>query len=196
MKPIVNLSTMAPNPFQVLHIEPDNDRIIVIDSLSKRFSLCGSRIGGLITCNQEVLRTSLHLAQARLCSPTIGQHAAAHMLQNISPNYVASIRQEFEKRRNTLHCTLKKIPGVKSSKPQGAFYAIAQLPVNDSERFAGYLLREFHDNQETVFVAPSNGFFMTNGRGVNKVRIAYVLDSKDISRAVEIIGKGLESYQE
>jgi aspartate aminotransferase len=182
-------------PVSVLHLEADNPRVIVIDSLSKRFSLCGARLGCLITSNKEFYQKTLAIAQARLASPTLEQHAATEMLKNIKPDYFQAALKEYELRRNVLFNALQKIPQVKASKVQGAFYSVVALPVDNAENFAEYLLREFRDQGETVFVAPAAGFYMASGNGLNQVRIASVLEAQHLERAVEIIAKGLGNFK-
>lgn len=183
------------DPLSIFHVAPTSERVIVLDSLSKRFSLCGARIGCLITYNQEILRSALNLAQARLSAPTVEQYAAAFMLSRISDDIIVAARQEYQRRRDVLYECLKKIPGVVVHRSAGAFYTIARFPVDDCEDFARFMLEDFSSGNETVFLAPANGFYMSNGRGSNKVRIAYVLNSESIERSVELIGSGLEEYQ-
>jgi len=182
-------------PLSVLHLQPRNERIIVIDSLSKRFSLCGARIGSIITCNSEVLKMCLNLAQARLASPTLDQFASAYMLSNIPSDFVNAAISEYERRRNVLYESLSKIKDVVVHKPQGAFYAIARLPVEKAEDFASFLLKDFSHEGATTFVAPASGFYMQNGRGLNKIRIAYVLNCEAIQKAVAILAAGLDAYK-
>lgn len=182
-------------PLSVLHLDAKNDRVIVIDSLSKRFSLCGARIGCIITSNEEFLAKTLNQAQARLASPTIEQFAAAHMLRNISGDYLASVKEEYQLRRDVLYESLKQIPEVLVHKPKGAFYTIARIPVADAEAFASYMLSDFSLAGETTFVAPAAGFYMDKSRGSNKIRVAYVLSRERISRAVEVLAVGLKSFQ-
>ncbi len=183
-------------PFSILHLGARNDRVIVIDSLSKRFSLCGARIGCIITSNQDVLARALSVAQARLAVPSIEQFAAAYMLKHLPEDYVSGITAEYEKRRNVLFEALEKLPGVSAFKPQGAFYTLAQLPVDDAEKFASFMLSSFSYEKETVFVAPGTGFYMTGNDGYNKVRIACVLNPEDMRRGIEILGYGLEAYKQ
>lgn len=181
-------------PLSVLHLDPKNERVIIVDSLSKRFSLCGARIGCLLTSNQNVLKMTLNLAQARLASPTLDQFASAYMLNNIGDEFVSDAIAEYGNRRDVLYKSLKSIPGVHVHKPEGAFYTIARLPVKNAEDFASFLLKDFSHEGATTFVAPAAGFYMEEGRGVNKIRIAYVLNCEDIRRAVQIIQVGLEAY--
>lgn len=183
------------NPLSVLQLAPNNKRVIVVDSLSKRFSLCGARIGALITSNEEVLATALNIAQARLSAPTLGQFAAAHMLRTISGHYLDSVIAEYAKRRDALISSLQQIPGLVAHKPGGAFYLVARLPVKDAEHFAAFLLSDFSKGGKSVFLAPAAGFYMQNSKGIDKVRIAYILKSEEIEESVEIIKAALESYQ-
>ena len=181
-------------PVSVLQIAPDNKRVIVVDSLSKRFSLCGARIGSLITANEELLAVTLNIAQARLAAPTLDQFAAAHMLKTIGDDYMETVRREYGERRNVLVDAVSAIPGVQISKPKGAFYAIVRLPVDNAENFASFMLADFTLDKKTTFVAPASGFYMQNGKGMNKIRIAFVLSQPDIKEAVRVLGAGLEKY--
>ncbi len=181
-------------PLSILHLVPDSDRVIIVDSLSKRFSLCGARIGCLLTSNAEVLATTLNIAQARLAAPTIDQFAAAYMLENINSNYLERVKNEFQLRRDTLYNALKEIPDLAVHKPKGAFYTVVQLPVENAEDFAAYLLSEFSCNKRTTFIAPASGFYMQNSKGVRKARIAYVLKESEIEKAIEVLAAGLDQY--
>lgn len=181
-------------PFSILNLEGKSDRVIVIDSLSKRFSLCGARVGCLLTSNEEVLASALKIAQARLAAPTISQFASAHMLENIRDGFLEGVRNEFRIRRDALYAALKEIPGVVAHKPQGAFYTVVQLPVPDADDFASYMLEEFSYNGKTTFIAPAAGFYMQNSQGLQQARFAYVLNKNDIDEAIEAIAAGLESY--
>ncbi len=182
-------------PLSILHLAPRDRNVLVIDSLSKRFSLCGARIGSIITANEEVYAMILNLAQARLASPTLEQSASAFMLERISDTFINSVVQEYQKRRDVLIRSLLEISGVSVQKPSGAFYAIAKLPVEDAEDFARYLLSSFAVDGATTFVAPAAGFYMEGGRGESKIRVAYVLAVEDIKKAVGILGSGLLAYQ-
>ncbi|MEI6222418.1 MAG: pyridoxal phosphate-dependent aminotransferase [bacterium] len=181
-------------PFSIFHLDQACENIIVVDSMSKRFSLTGSRIGCLITCNEEILKTCLHFAQARLSCPTLEQYATAYMLDHISDDFVKAIQVEYRHRRDTLHHALSALPGVTSFKPHGAFYTLAKLPVENAEEFARFMLSEFSFAGATTFVAPGAGFYCTEGRGKDEVRIAYVLQAEDIEKAVELLGLGLEAF--
>jgi len=181
-------------PLSILHLVPNSERVIVVDSLSKRFSLCGARIGCMLTCNQEVLAMTLKIAQARLAAPTIEQFASAYMLDHIQDDYLESVRNEFLSRRNALYLALKEIPNVTVHKPKGAFYTVVQLPVNNAEDFAAYLLAQFSHKMRTTFIAPAAGFYMQNSQGVQKARFAYVLKKSEIEAAIEVLAAGLEKY--
>jgi aspartate aminotransferase len=178
----------------VLAFEQFSDRIICVDSFSKRYSMCGSRIGALISKNKDVLANALKLAQARLCPPDIEQ-VAAHAALKTDDKYLVDVQAEYEKRRNFIVEGLKKIEGVKCSTPKGAFYLVAELPVDDAENFATFMLRDFNLNGETVMVAPCEDFYVTKGIGHKQVRIAYVLNTHDLERAVACIDAGLKAYR-
>jgi aspartate aminotransferase len=178
----------------VLAFDEFSDRIICVDSFSKRYSMCGSRIGALISKNKDVLANALKLAQARLCPPDIEQVAACAALQT-DDSYLVEVQAEYEKRRNFIVEGLKKIDGVKCSTPKGAFYLVAELPVDDAESFAIFMLRDFNLNGETVMVAPCEDFYVTKGIGHKQVRIAYVLNTQDLERAVACIDAGLKAYR-
>ncbi len=169
------------------------DRLIIIDSVSKRYNACGARIGVLISKNDEILELISKLCQGRLAVSTIEQHAAVG-LYSTGFRVIHEIRDEFEKRRNAIYESLKKIPGVFCEKPEGAFYLICKLPVEDSNEFLIWMLQEFEDEGETVMAAPGDGFYATEGLGKNEIRIAYVLETDQLIRAIEILGKGLNAY--
>lgn len=169
------------------------DRVILIDSVSKRFSACGARIGCIATKNRELLDNLMKIAQGRLCSPTVDQIGAA-ALYKLPKSYYAEIRAEYEARRDVVYRELMKIPGVVCQKPGGAFYVTAKLPVDDVEQFLMFLLTEFEDHGETVMFAPAEGFYATPGLGREEMRIAYVLNQKDMARGVELIRLGIEAY--
>ena len=181
-------------PLSIFHVVPESDRVVVIDSLSKRFSLCGARIGCLITTNEQVLAAVLKIAQARLAAPTIEQFAAAHMLENIPDSYFVEVRQKFAQRRDILDAALKRIPGVSAYKPKGAFYTFVRFPVADAEDFAAFMLDKFTHNGKTTFIAPAAGFYMQNERGRQDARLAYVLEKNSIEDAVETLAAGLVKY--
>jgi len=174
-------------------LEDIHDRLILVDSVSKRFSACGARIGVLVTKNDEVLELVSKLCQGRLSVSTIEQHAAVG-LYSAGLRVVHEIRDEFERRRNVVYESLKQIPGVFCEKPEGAFYLICKLPVEDASEFLIWMLQEFEDDGETVMAAPADGFYATEGLGKNEIRIAYVLEESKMKRAIEILGKGLAAY--
>lgn len=182
-------------PFSILNLVPDSDRVIVIDSLSKRFSLCGARIGCLLTCNEEMIAAALKIAQARLAAPTMSQFAAAHMLETIQDDFLLKVRNEFRLRRDALYGALQSVPGVMAHKPQGAFYTIVQLPVPDADDFAAFMLEKFSSDGKTTFIAPAAGFYMQNAQGRQQARIAYVLNKNDIEAAIGVLAAGLEIYK-
>jgi len=166
---------------------------IIVDSVSKRYSMCGARIGYLVSKNKEVIATALKYAQARLSPPTFAQIAGEAALST-PQSYFDDVISEYEDRRDTLVKHLQEIPGVKVGVPKGAFYCIVELPVTNSDKFAQWLLEEFHLDRETIMVAPAAGFYSTPGVGLNQVRIAYVLNKKSLIRAVEILKVALQKY--
>jgi len=184
------------SPYSVLHLTQARENIIVIDSLSKRFSLCGARLGCLITTNQQVLEHMLSMAQARLAAPTIEQHAAVQLLNSLGPEYIAQVRAQYEQRRDALLKALQGLAGVTAYKPQGAFYCLVRLPVHNVEDFARFMLSEFDLNGTTTFIAPAAGFYIAVERGRSLARIAFVLDSQSLVRAVEVLGAGLKRFKQ
>jgi aspartate aminotransferase len=170
-------------------------RVIAVDSFSKRYSMCGARIGAIICKNPTVLDGVMKLAQARLCPPDIEQVAALAALQTPA-QYLIDVQAEYQKRRDFVVQALRRIPGVACSEPRGAFYIIARLPVEDAEDFAIFLLRDFNFNGETVMVAPAEGFYVTPELGRNEVRIAYVLNTDDLEKAIQCLEKALIAYRE
>lgn len=171
------------------------ENVIVIDSVSKRFSACGARIGAMISRNKSLMAQAMKLCQGRLCSPTLDQIGAS-ALYGVSPLYFEAVREEYKKRRDTCMEGLAKIPGVMCKCPKGAFYIMAKLPVDDTSKFQAWLLEEFDDNGETVMFAPGEGFYATPGKGRDEVRFAYVLKQKDLERAMEVLAKGIQAYHE
>lgn len=169
------------------------DQAIVLDSMSKRYSLCGVRLGALISRNTDVMSGVLRIAHGRLSAGLVDQFVAAK-LSSVPKKYLADVHKEYENRRDVLYEGLKKIPGVTIAKPEGAFYAIVGLPVADSEDFCRWLLTDFQDNKETVMLAPAAGFYATAGKGKNEVRIAYVLNTKDLKRCVELLALAISVY--
>jgi aspartate aminotransferase len=178
----------------ILEYEEAKDRVVVVDSISKRFSCCGARIGAVITRNERVYQAALKFAQARLCPPTIEQKAAIAAYK-MGLGYFEPVRQEYERRRDVLYEGLRSIPGLVVGKPQGAFYMSVRLPVKDAERFVIWMLTDFALDKETVMVAPGQGFYSTPGKGLDEIRIAYVLNESDLKRALVIFKAGLEKYK-
>lgn len=169
------------------------DHAIMIDSVSKRYSMCGARIGCLVSNNKEVMQTAMKFAQARLSPPTFEQIASEAALQT-PQSYFDEVIEEYTSRRNILVKGLEAIEGVRVATPKGAFYCIAELPVENADDFARWLLEDFQHNNETVMVAPAAGFYSTPNTGLNQVRIAYVLKKEDLERAVEILKFALKEY--
>lgn len=177
----------------VMHLNGLEDRAILLDSTSKRYSVCGARIGCLATHNRELLDAALRLGQARLCPPTMEQLAAKAAV-NTPRSYFDEVLAEYRQRRDAVFEELKKIPGVVAQKPQGAFYTIVKLPVDDADKFSAWLLKDFQLNGETVMLAPANGFYATPGRGQDEVRIAFVLNVPAMRRSMEILREALKVY--
>jgi aspartate aminotransferase len=169
------------------------DSAILLDSLSKRYSLCGARLGCLVTQNPDISAGVLCMAQGRLSSGLIDQTMAATLTQ-VPQSYFKTVNEEYRKRRDLLIDRLKAINGVDVTKPEGAFYVIARLPVVNAEDFCRFLLTDFSDANETVMIAPASGFYATPGLGTNEVRIAYVLNTQSINRAMELLKMALEKY--
>ncbi len=166
---------------------------IVIDSVSKRYSMCGARIGCIVSKNEQVIATAIKFAQARLSPPTYALLASEAALET-PKSYFTEVIEEYVARRNTLITELQKIEGVSVANPKGAFYCVVALPVNNADDFARWLLEDFYSNNETVMVAPASGFYATKGEGKNQVRIAYVLNKTDLKRSVEILAEALKLY--
>ena len=175
------------------HLEGIEKNVVLIDSVSERYSECGIRIGALITKNPEVRKAVMKFCQARLSPPLIGQIAAEASLDE-PEEYSREVYDEYVERRKCLIDGLNRIPGVYSPIPMGAFYTVAKLPVDDAEKFCIWCLSEFQYEGESVMMAPANGFYITPGLGTNEVRMAYVLNSEDLKRAVFLLGKALEQY--
>ena len=175
------------------HLEGIEDNVVLIDSVSKRYSECGIRIGALITKNKQVREAVMKFCQARLSPPLIGQIAAEASLDE-PEIYTRETYDEYVERRKCLIDGLNRIPGVYSPIPMGAFYTVARLPVDDSEKFCAWCLSEFNYEGETVMMAPASGFYTTPGAGRNEVRIAYVLKKDDLQRALIVLQKALEAY--
>ena len=181
------------NHNSVMALDGLEQNAIMIDSVSKRYSMCGARIGCIVSKNEEFISTAIKFAQARLSPPTYALIASEAALDT-PQSYFDDVKEEYVERRNVLISELQKIDGVKVANPKGAFYCVAELPVKDSDHFAQWILEKFNHNNETVMVAPASGFYSTEGEGKNQVRIAYVLNKKDLIRSVEILKIALEQY--
>jgi aspartate aminotransferase len=179
--------------FSCMHLEGLEQNVILIDSVSKRYSLCGVRIGAIVSKNKEVMSAVLRYAQARLCSPALGQIASEGALAT-PKEYFEAVRTEYMNRRDVMIEMLNKMEGVKTPMPMGAFYTIAKLPVDDSDKFAQWLLEEFQYENQTVMVAPAAGFYATKGKGTDEVRIAYVLKIEDLKNAMKCLEVALKQY--
>ena len=180
--------------YSILQEETLSENGIIIDSVSKRYSMCGARIGCLVSKNKEVIATALKFAQARLSPPTFAQIASEAALET-PQSYFDDVIKEYKERRNILIENLQQIPGVKVGVPKGAFYCIVELPVENSDHFAQWLLEEFDYKGETIMVAPAAGFYSTKGVGLNQIRIAYVLKKEDLISSVEILKRALKEYR-
>ncbi|MFD3157131.1 pyridoxal phosphate-dependent aminotransferase [Haloimpatiens sp. FM7330] len=176
-----------------LYMEDVLDRVILIDSISKRYSACGARIGLVASKNKELIHQILKFGQTRLCVPTIEQLAASNLI-NTPKQYFDDVKKEYEARRNILFENLCKIPGVVCKKPKGAFYVIAKLPIKSAEDFAKWLLTDFNYNNKTVMVAPAQGFYATQGLGKDEIRISYCLNQHSLKDAMNILKIALQKY--
>jgi aspartate aminotransferase len=179
--------------FSAMNLEGIEKNVIMLDSVSKRYSECGVRIGALITKNKEVISTALKFAQARLSPPSLGQLVGEASIDT-PDDYFKEVNREYTARRNYMVEALNKIPGVYCPKPKGAFYTVVRLPVDDSDNFAQWLLEDFAYKNQTVMVAPASGFYSTPGLGRNEVRIAYVLNTEDLKNAIEVLAEALKAY--
>lgn len=169
------------------------DRVIIIDSISKRYSACGARIGSIASKNKGLIAQILKLCQGRLCVSTLDQVGAAKLYET-PISYFKEIIEEYEKRRNVLYDELMKVDGVVCEKPSGAFYILAKLPIDDAEDFAIWMLKEFNKNKETVMVCPAQGFYSSEKLGKNEIRLAYILNEKDLTTAAKLLKEGLKEY--
>ena len=176
------------------HFRDIDDNLVIIDSVSKRFSACGARVGCVVTRNKELQAALLKFCQSRLSVATIDQIGAA-ALYSVDHEFFRRSKAEYKLRRDTVVSKLRQIPGVVVEEPMGAFYVMASLPVDDSDKFQYWLLQQFDDNGDTVMFAPGAPFYETPGKGINEVRIAYVLKQEDLERAMEILAKGIAQYQ-
>ena len=173
---------------------PDLDQnVILVDSVSKRYNLCGARVGCLVSHNKEFMAAALKFAQARLCPPVIGQIASIGALDT-PQEYFDAVREEYIRRRNFMIERLNQIEGVFTPMPNGAFYTIAELPVDNTESFARWMLEEFRMNNETTMITPAASFYKTPGKGLNHARISYVLEVPEMVKALDILEAGLKAY--
>lgn len=179
--------------FSCMQIGGIEDNVILLDSVSKRYSMCGARIGAIVSKNKEIMKHLLKYAQARLCSPVVEQIAAEAALKTPKA-YFDAVKAEYIHRRDVMIDLLNKIPGVYTPKPMGAFYTIVDLPVDDADKFAQWLLEEFQYESQTVMVAPAAGFYATPGKGTTQVRMAYVLKVEDIRAAIKCLEEALKVY--
>lgn len=177
----------------ILQLDGLEQHAIMIDSVSKRYSMCGARVGAFVSKNKEVMQTAMKFAQARLSPPTLGQLASEAALYTPS-QYFIDVKREYTERRDLLVAGLNKIPGVKCPTPGGAFYAMAELPVEDAEDFCKWILEHFEHNGKTVMMAPAQGFYASPGAGTREVRIAYVLEQSKLSQALECLARALQVY--
>lgn len=181
-------------PTSLLELKGIEDRVIVVDSISKRFSACGARVGALISRNPEVMSAALRFAQARLCPPTIEQLGAIAAYR-MPADYFEPVQAEYQRRRNALYDGLAGKPGIVLKKPSGAFYMIVKMPIDEADAFARFMLTDFQVDGETVMVAPGDGFYATPGLGTHEVRLAYVLEVPKLERAAKILLAGAEAYR-
>jgi aspartate aminotransferase len=182
------------SPSCILQIAPKHERIIIIDSLSKRYSLCGARIGCIISHNKEVIAAATNLASTRVSAPSLEQFAAAHMFENLSETYIRDVVAEYKARRDVLVSGLKLISGVELNAPEGGFYALVKLPVDDARDFAQFMVKDFSMNDETVCISPASGFFFNTKPITNYARIAFVVSIPELQRSVKIIEHALIVY--
>ena len=171
-----------------------DENLVIVDSVSKRFSACGARVGCVVTRNKQLQAALLKFCQSRLAVATVDQVGAA-ALYSVDSAFFRSCKEEYRKRRDTVIRKLRKIPGVVVEEPMGAFYLTASLPVDNADKFQKWLLEEFSDNGDTVMFAPGAPFYETPGKGINEVRIAYVLKQQDLERAMDVLAKGIAAYQ-
>ena len=181
--------------FSLMNFPEVKNQVILLDSASKRFSACGARMGVLASHNKEIMTASLRFCMARLCAPTVEQMALIPIIEN-PKKYVQPVVKEFKKRRDIVYEGLKKIPNITMSKPEGAFYIVCGLPVKSSEHFSKWLIEKFEYQGETVLLAPAPGFYATKGAGQKEIRIAYVLNSRDLKKSLTILKKALECYKD
>lgn len=178
----------------LLNIAGLEEHAIVVDSVSKRYSACGARIGSIVCRNTQLIETAIKFAQARLSPPSLAQVAAEAMV-DVEASYFDEVLKEYTHRRNILVEGLQLIEGVRCPKPGGAFYATVELPIDNSDKFCQWLLEKFNDQNETIMLAPATGFYATKGKGLKEVRIAYVLNETDLKRSLQILEKALSKYK-
>lgn len=177
----------------MLEFEDLHDNVIVVDSVSKRFSACGARVGVVVSRNKAFMTEAMKICQGRLCVATLDQVGAA-ALYSVGPEYFAAVREEYKRRRDTALKKLLAIPGVVCEQPEGAFYLMAKLPVDSTDKFQQWLLVEFNADGDTVMLTPGEGFYATPGKGVNEARLAYVLKQADLERAMDVLALGIAAY--
>lgn len=181
-------------PSSMLEYTDAAENVIVVDSVSKRFSATGSRVGVVVSHNKELMAHAMKICQGRLCAATLDQVGAAALYRSMTPAYYEDLRAEYQRRRDAVVEGLSKIPGVQFNSPEGAFYLMVTLPVDDAEKLQYFLLEEFEDHGETVMYAPGEGFYATPGKGRNEIRIAYVTNPAELRRSVELLGLGIAAY--
>ena len=179
--------------FSAMNLEGLEEHVIMMDSVSKRYSMCGARVGALVTRNQGIIETALKFAQARLSPPSFGQIAGEAALDT-PDSYFDEVYEEYIERRDFMVHALNQMPGVRCPSPGGAFYTVVHLPVDDTDKFAQWILSDFEYKNQTVMMAPASGFYSTPGLGKQEVRIAYVLNKEELARAMETLAKALEAY--
>lgn len=179
--------------FSAMNLPGLEDHVVMIDSVSKRYSACGFRVGFLVTRNQKVLDTALKFAQARLSPPTFGQ-VASEAAVDVEPEYFHTVLKEYHARRQTVVTAINKMDGAFCPNPKGAFYVVARLPIDDADRFCQWLLEDFSHDGKTVMLAPATGFYATKGRGLNEVRISYVLNVDDLQQSMDTLAEALKVY--
>ena len=177
----------------MLEFREADENVIIIDSVSKRFSACGARIGAVISRNEAFMSEAMKFCQGRLCCPTIDQVGAA-ALYSVGPEYFAAVKEEYRRRRDTAYDMLMQIPGVICRKPEGAFYLMAKLPVDSTDKFQLWLLEHFSASGDTVMITPGEGFYTEPGMGVDEARLAYVIEHDDLVRAMRVLAQGIEAY--
>ena len=177
----------------IMNFENLKDRVVLVDSISKHYSACGARIGLIASKNHELMNYILKFCQARLCVSTIEQHAAANLI-NTMENYIEDVKMKYKSRRDLLYGYLKRIPGVVCSKPEGAFYIFAKLPVDNAEKFAKWLLTDYSYEEKTLLIAPGPGFYQTEGKGEQEVRFSFCTNVDDIENAMIVLRRALEEY--